>query len=390
MNFKVENGVLTIFLEGRIDTTNSAQVEEHINNVREQNPHTALVLDCENLNYISSSGLRIVLKLKRVDDDLSILNTSSDVYDIFEMTGFTELMKVEKAPRKWSVDGCEVIGQGSNGLVYRYSPEIVVKVYKNPDSLDDIINERKLARKAFVLGIPTAISYDIVKVGNCYASDFELLNATSFAKLLIKDENNLDMCVDMSVDLLKKIHSTHPKPGDMPEIKKEGLKWAEFTAKYLPEETGKKLIKLFENIRNDDNMIHGDFHIKNIMLQSGNEVLLIDMDTLCTGNRVFEFAAIVNAYYLFLQFDHDEAKRFLGISYELCQELLNKTLNKYFDNDEKLVKEVFNKALLVGATRLIRRQIKRVGLDSEQGQKQVEYFKDLIIKLVNEIDDLNV
>lgn len=389
MNYNFANNTLTIYLEGKVDTNNSAQIEEEINNIRTQNPDGDLVLDFEQLNYISSSGLRIILKLKRKEPSLVLQNVSVDVYDIFEMTGFTEMMEVRKAYKKLSVEGCEVIGQGANGLVYRYSPEIVVKVYKNPDSLDEIKNERELAKKAFVLGIPTAISYDIAKIGNCYGTVFELLNANSFAKLLAKNPEDIDIYVDRSVELLKKIHSTCPEKGAMPEIRKEGLKWAKFDMDYLPKETGEKLYRLVDNLKDEPNMIHGDFHLKNIMLQ-GDEVLLIDMDTLCTGNKLYEFAAIINAYKLFLELDHSEAQRFLGIDFDLAQKFLHKTFEKYFDNDQAMIESVMKKATLIGAMRLLRRTIKKIGLEDENGRKQAEYFKSVIIQLVDEIDDLNI
>ena len=116
---------------------------------------------------------------------LAIVNASPEVYEIFEMTGFTEMMPVSRAYRRVSVDGCEVIGQGANGKVYRLDPETIIKVYLNPNSLPDIHWERELARKAFVLGIPTAIPYDVVKVGGrIRAPSFELLNAKSFGSLI--------------------------------------------------------------------------------------------------------------------------------------------------------------------------------------------------------------
>ena len=134
---------------------------------------------------------RIILRLKKNNASLKIINVSSDVYEIFEMTGFSEIMPIEKAYREFSVEGCEIIGQGANGKVYRIDPETIIKVYNNPDSLPDIKRERELARKAFVLGIPTAIPYDVVKVGDGYGSVFELLNAKSFAKQTGADEEKL-------------------------------------------------------------------------------------------------------------------------------------------------------------------------------------------------------
>src|SRR5574344_2999539 len=111
------------------------------------------------------------------------------------MTRFSELIHVEKAYRVISIEGCEVIGQGSNGKVYRLDPDTIIKVYNNPDALPDIRRERELARKAFVKGIPTAIPYDVVKVGAGYGSVFELLSAKSFSKLLKEDPGKIDEIV---------------------------------------------------------------------------------------------------------------------------------------------------------------------------------------------------
>ena len=175
---------LTISLDGRIDSTNAEEVEKQITEIREANNYDKIIIDAGKLDYISSAGLRIILRIRKEEDSLKIINVSSDVYEIFEMTGFSEMIPIEKAYRELSVEGCEVIGQGANGKVYRIDPETIIKVYKNPDALPEIKNERELARTAFVLGIPTAIPYDVVRVGDGYGSVFELLNAKSFAKLI--------------------------------------------------------------------------------------------------------------------------------------------------------------------------------------------------------------
>ena len=66
------------------------------------------------------------------------------------MTGFSEIMQVEKAYRRVSVEGCEVVGEGANGKVYRVDRDNVVKVYKNADALEDIKHEREEWAKATV------------------------------------------------------------------------------------------------------------------------------------------------------------------------------------------------------------------------------------------------
>ena len=60
--------------------------------------------------------------------------------------------------------------------------ETIVKEFHNADALENINRERELARTAFVLGIPTAISYDVVRLENGgYGAVYELLNAKSYA-----------------------------------------------------------------------------------------------------------------------------------------------------------------------------------------------------------------
>ena len=258
MKSELTDGVLTIFLSGRVDSSNAETVEKELQSLIAANSADKLVLDAEDLAYISSAGLRVILRLRKENASLKIVNASSEVYDIFEMTGFTEMIPIEKAYRRLSVEGCEVIGQGANGKVYRLDPDTIIKVYLNPDSLPDIHRERELARKAFVMGIPTAIPYDVVKVGDGYGSVFELLSAKSFAKLLIADPGNLDMCVKLSVELLKKIHGTELKKGDMPDMKAVALGWANFLADYLPAEQYEKLHSLIAAVPDDNHMLHGD------------------------------------------------------------------------------------------------------------------------------------
>ena len=385
---KVDDGVLTLFAQGRIDSTNAPQVETDIDGIREENPHEKVTLDVEDLEYISSAGLRVILRLRKSEPTLSVINASSEVYEIFEMTGFSEMIPVSKAYRKLEVEGCEVIGQGANGKVYRIDPDTIVKVYMNADALPDIHRERELARRAFVLGIPTAIPYDVVKVGEGYGSVFELLNAESFAKLVKIDPENEDKYVDLYVDLMKKIHGTLVRPEDMPDMRNVAINWANFLIPYLPEGKGEQLVDLVEDVPIDHHMLHGDYHLKNVMMQNG-EVLLIDMDTLCQGHPVFELASVFNAYVGFSEVDHTVVESFLGLPRETSLRIWDKTLSRYLGTDDKeKIAAVADKAMLIGYTRLMRRLIRRGGLETEQGKKEIETYKTHILELLDRVDTL--
>ena len=390
VNYNVSDGILTLKLAGHIDSLNAPQIEEEIKKIREDRKDLPVIIDAEKLEYISSAGLRIILRLLQELPETKIINVSSEIYEILEMTGFTEMMEVKKAYRVVSTDGCEVIGQGANGKIYRIDRDTIVKVFLNPDSLQEIQRERELARTAFVLGVPTAIPYDVVRIeSGGYGSVFELLNAKSLGMLLKTGEKSLDEVVKMSIDLLKIIHGTVVKPDAMPDMKAIALDWADFLKDHLPMEQWQKLHDLVAAVPEDDHMLHGDYHVKNVMLQNG-ECLLIDMDTLCHGHPVFELASMFNAYGGYAETDHSVIQEFLGISYETGTEFFDRSLRAYLNSeDDSFITSVKEKAQIVGYTRMMRRSIRRNGLDTEAGRKEIENCRQHLADLLQRVETLS-
>ena len=389
VTMKTENGKAVVNLTGRITSANASSVEQEISAAIGDYAGKALTLDLNDLEYISSAGLRVLLRLRKRFAGMEMVNVSSDVYEIFEMTGFTEMMPISKAYRRISVDGCEVIGQGANGKVYRIDPDTIVKVYYNPDALPDIHRERELARTAFVLGVPTAIPYDVVRVGEGYGSVFELLNAKSFSKLIAADPDGLEGYVRQFVDLMKLIHDTTVKPGVMPQMRTVALDWADFLRDYLPEEKWQKLHDLIAAVPEQLTMLHGDYHTKNVMLQNG-EVILIDMDTLCTGHPVFELASVYNAFVGFSELDESVAMKFQGFSADTCRRIWELVLEMYFDEADEETRALHAKqAMLIGYTRLMRRRIRRGGLEDPVGQQEIACYKQHILELLDQVDRLD-
>ncbi len=376
---------LVICLNGRVDASNASEVEGKINAARAEIPGKTPVVDAEKLEYISSAGLRILLRLRKEERDMSVVNVSPEVYDILDMTGFTEMMTVKKAYRHLSVDGCEMIGKGANGAVYRYDEETIVKVYFNSDALPEIQRERELARKALVLGINTAIPYDVVRVGESYGTVMELLSATSLSKLIKKDPEHLELPLKYYVDMLKQIHGTQVQPGDMPDMKAVAVDWAAFVREHLPEDAGNKLYNMVSAVPEQHTMMHGDYHTNNIMVRDG-EALLIDMDTLCMGHPIFELGSMFNAFVGFSELDYSVILDFLGITHELAGEFWRRALAMYLDTDDKSrIDEVENKAKIIGYMRLLRRTIRR----SEPNREQlIAFYKERLLNLIPTVNEL--
>ena len=96
MEHSLTNDKLTIFLKGELNSYNSEEVEEEIEELIKNNSFNAIVLDMKALDYISSAGIRIIVRLKQQYDDTSLVNVPSSINDIFEMVGLNKMIKIDK------------------------------------------------------------------------------------------------------------------------------------------------------------------------------------------------------------------------------------------------------------------------------------------------------
>ena len=386
VTYRIDKDILYIAIEGRIDASNAAQAEEKIFAIKNDNPGKHTVIDADNLEYISSAGLRVILRLRKEEPKLAIINVAPDVYEVFDMTGFTDMVTVEKAYQRMSVEGCEFIAKGANGAVYRYDAETILKTYFAKDALPEIKQERENARRAFVLGINTAIPYGIVRVGDGYGTVTELLNAVSVTKLIRQNPDDLSEAVKYYVDMLKSIHATEVEDGEVPDMKDIALDWARFVSVHIPEDQGKKLISLIEAVPKQNTLMHGDYHTNNIMVQNG-EPLLIDMDTLCMGHPVFELGSMFNAFLGFSELDHEDIMRFMGYSRETSGKFWDMTLKMYLGTeDEEVCRSVAEKAMIIGYTRMLRRAVRRS--DDAESPAKIARCKEMLAVLLDKVDTL--
>ncbi len=94
---KTQNGSsLTIALEGRLDTTTSPELEKELQS--SLNGIEDLEFDLSSLEYISSAGLRVLLtalKVMNKQGSMVVRHASPELMDIFEVTGFVDLLNIE-------------------------------------------------------------------------------------------------------------------------------------------------------------------------------------------------------------------------------------------------------------------------------------------------------
>ena len=76
-------------LKGKINTSNSPELEEKL--LKE----LPTEIDACGLEYISSSGLRALLRLRKAVGEVTLKNVKPEIYEIFEVTGFTDILNIE-------------------------------------------------------------------------------------------------------------------------------------------------------------------------------------------------------------------------------------------------------------------------------------------------------
>lgn len=96
INKQANGDALTIQIDGRLDTTTAPQLESEINSGLDG--VKTLTMDMSKLVYISSAGLRVLLKAQKImnkQGKMSVINVNQEIKEIFEVTGFDELLNIE-------------------------------------------------------------------------------------------------------------------------------------------------------------------------------------------------------------------------------------------------------------------------------------------------------
>ena len=383
MRFDNKEKTLTLYLEGELNSYNADNIEKEIENTLKDQVFDKLILDFSHISYISSAGLRIILKLKQKYNDFSIVETSLEVYDIFSMTGFTNIMDIKKGLKRVYLSGAEVIGDGYYSTVYRVDKDTIIKVFNRVSDPEQIERELKLAKEAFILGIPTAISFDIVKVDDGKLGvRFEMLDCESLKNMVIKYPERMNEFLEKYAALLKKMNTTECFNPNIPNMKAHYLRKLEKIRDWLPNEVNEKLLKMFNAIPERNTLIHGDCHFKNIMVQK-DELLLIDMDTLSVGHPIFEWAALYAPYCAFNEDDPGNSMRFFGIKDEDALALYNALLVRYFGKDDQAIRD---KIKIVGYVHMIRWTTN----NDPTNEKRINGCRERLFKLLEQYNDLDI
>lgn len=271
-----------------------------------------------------------------------------------------------------SVDGCRLLGSGQKGEIYRYDDELIIKVYNRSNTYSDVEREISQSRRAFILGIPTAISFGIVTVGDRYGSMYELVEAATLSAYIAGNPANLDYYAGVMADLAHTIHGTEAEEKDcFPNAKDRFIGYIANGIELCDKELAGQCRALIDAMPETNHLIHGDFHTSNVFLQN-SEPILIDMDRVSKGDPIFELGDMYMYYAASKHEDPDKINPHLGIPYGVCGRFFTLFMRHYLNtSDEAYIRNVTDRAALFGNLRLISHCFK-AGVPAEEKRRYAD------------------
>ena len=293
MNLSVERigDEVTIRYEGRLDSVSAPIVQGELQTqLANQGDIDDLVWDAGELTYLSSMGLRVLLGLKKQYSNFHIVEAGMEVFNILDVTGFTQIIPTARKLRQVSIDGCELVGKGGVGTVYRLSDDTIIKVFRKDTTMDVLNTEMNMAKESFLLGMPTAITFDVVRVGEQFGLVYELLKAKTLSDCIKQHPERVDEYANLYARLFRQLHSIEVRnDGIIGDSYEKEINQLNHIRRYFDDESVDLLIHIVQSIPKGNRLLHGDLQTKNVMLQDG-ELMMIDMGEVGYGHPLLDLA----------------------------------------------------------------------------------------------------
>lgn len=355
-NIKDEGKSIILCLVERIDSSNATAFHDEIMNEFEKIADKEFIIDMNETVYISSAGIRALISAQKTGKLSKVINVSKEVYDVLEMTGITQIIKIVPKLREVSVEGLEQLGVGTTGIVYKLDDDKVIKVFKEGYTLERVQNEQEKTKMILLSGVPCAVPYDIVKVNDQYALIFELVDAQMLSSDVKEANKNNDMeAAKKSIKLLcqyaKKIHSITLPEGSLPSIKKVYINFInELSGKYINKEDADYAFEIIDRIEDSNNYIHGDLNFTNVV-KCEDEMMLIDVVDSALGNGIFDINIYVGLHYLGKI--NKSVYEKMGLTEENSKLYMDEVFYTYYEDlDSETKKQRYKEFIISGIIRL--------------------------------------
>ena len=234
-----------------------------------------------------------------------------------------------------SVEGLRIIAKGVTGTIYEYSDDKILKIYDVKVPFEEVKKQRQISLSALEQGIPTAKVYELVQCKGQYGVIFEYLKAGTLGEEIGRDQDKRLHYATKMGELLRKVHQSKPDARLFPPLYEMVAGNLHRCAEYLSKEQKERMQGFVSTYPPQKCLLHGDFHENNIMVKDG-ELVLIDLDSMCIGSPLADFAQTYCSYKMPLP---PEVMEQLNLTPGIQQEFLYRFLRGYFqDASEEQIK----------------------------------------------------
>lgn len=239
--------------------------------------------------------------------------------------------------KNMSVEGLKPVSKGGTGECFLLDDEKILKLYYKGFPKNRAIQEKKNAKTAFVAGVPTPISFDLVVSDGRYGIIYEKLNEKTMSEVLQEHPSKAAYMGKQMALIAQSIHTAKVKDKDFPKSTEKIAKSIP-NATYLDDNTRKNVENFMRTLESTDSYVHGDFHTNNVMIE-GDDIYLIDMGSYSIGSPLFDLAVLH-----FSLFDSPESCKgdissFNGLNRNTRTRFWNAFIDEYYKNTSEEIKE---------------------------------------------------
>lgn len=240
-----------------------------------------------------------------------------------------------------SIDRLECIGKGGTGECYRLDEDKIIKLYYDGIPEERAVCEKECARTALTIGVPTAISYDKVRVGNRTGVIYEELRGYTLAEAICKQPERI---AEYGTEFARIAHTLHDVKGDFSKFPKstDVIRSEVSKIDYADSDTIARIYAFLDELDEYDSYVHGDFHLNNVMICDG-ESRIIDLGGFSVGCPMFDIATLYFQLFEAPEIKYGERSSFTGLTKEQHSLFWEAFISAYFENDSydlTLIKDV--------------------------------------------------
>lgn len=236
------------------------------------------------------------------------------------------------ALRQVSIDGLKSIGHGAMGEVYCLNDDTIVKVFNKRIPFAVIEREMLFSKEAFLMGMPTARPFDMVRVGSQYGLVYERLYGPSLSANLVSNPQQEELYARQLASLMHRLHAVElPATTTLPNVIDYEESLVRRLSRHFAPANVDLLLRILTSIPSGHRLLHCDLQPKNVIIQN-DEMMLIDMGEVSYGHPLSDLAHSHNAM---MNMPSILCKGVIGIPKEQSQRFWLRTLDYYFENEPR-------------------------------------------------------